>query len=156
MNTKWNGKSYSLESFCSQQRSRFLQLEEASIHTNCQLPNEHTRVGYLVDNIDNSDAALQAAIASIRQNQNNLRDDFEASIATLLPTDPYVRSNASKKPVSFEISGVTITSGRGHRTGVDLRWYKPEEFRELSANAKIELREWQNTNEGKAVIADAK
>ena len=156
MNTKWNGKSYSLESFCSQQRSRFLQLEEASIHTHCQLPNEHTRVGYLVDNIENSDAALQAAIASVRQNQNNLRDDFEASVATLLPVDPYVKSNASKKPVSFEISDVTITPGRGSRIGVDLRWHKSDEFRDLSAAAKKELREWQNTNEGKAAIADAK
>ena len=156
VNTKWNGKSYSLESFCSQQRSRFLQLEEASINTHCQLPNEHTRVGYLVDNIENSDAALQAAIASVRQNQNYLRDDFEASVATLLPVEPYVKSNASKKPVSFEISDVTITPGRGSRIGVDLRWHKSDEFRDLSADAKKELREWQNTNEGKTAIADAK
>ena len=156
INSKWNGKRFSLESFCSQHRAKYLQLEEASMHTNCQLPNEHTRVGYLLDNIDHSDAALQAAIASVRQNHNNLRNDFEASVATLIPVDPYIKSNASKKPVSYEISGVTSTHGRGLKTGVDLRWYKPEDYRDLSTDAKRELREWQNTNEGKAAIADAK
>ena len=156
INSKWNGNRYSLESFCSQHRAKYLQLEEASMHTNCQLPNEHTRVGYLLDNIEHPDAALQAAIASVRQNHNNLRDDFEASVATLIPVDPFIRSNASKKPVSYEISGVTSTHGRGLKTGVDLRWYKPEDYRDLSTDAKRELREWQNTNEGKAAIADAK
>ena len=126
------------------------------MHTNCQLPNEHTRVGYLLDDIEHPDAVLQAAIASVRQNHNNLRDDFEASVATLIPVDPFIKSNASKKPVSYEISGVTSTHGRGLKTGVDLRWYKPEDYRDLSTDAKRELREWQNTNEGKAAIADAK
>ena len=30
-----------------------------------------------LDGIENSDAALQAAVASIRQNSNDMRDDFE-------------------------------------------------------------------------------
>lgn len=156
MTSKWNGKRYSLESFCSQHRSRYLQLEEASIHTKCQLPNEHTRVGYLLDNIDTSDAGLQVAVGSIRQNHNNLRDNFEASVATLLPVDPYVKSNASKKPAHYEVSSVTSNTGRGSKTGVDLRWYKPEEYKTLSTDAKKELREWQGTNDGKAAIATSK
>ena len=45
MNTKWNGCIYSLEKFTRIHRTAYVQLEEASIHVNFQLPTEHTRVG---------------------------------------------------------------------------------------------------------------
>ena len=66
MNTKWNGKDYSLEKFCGIHRTAFVQMEEASLHVEFQLPNEHSRVGYLIDNIVNSDPDLRAAIAQVR------------------------------------------------------------------------------------------
>ena len=59
MNTKWNGRTYSLEKFTGLHRSAYIQLEEASQHVNFQLPTEHTRVGYLIDNIQNSDPDLK-------------------------------------------------------------------------------------------------
>ena len=57
----------------------------------------------LIDNIENSDAALQAAIANIRQNTNGMRDDFEKAAAVLLPVDPYIKKIAIKRTVSFQI-----------------------------------------------------
>ena len=85
MNTKWTGQNYSLEKFCNHHRSRFVNLEEAKNHVDFQLPTAHTRVGYLLDNITNTDADLRAAIANIRQNVNATRSDFEKAVGVLLP-----------------------------------------------------------------------
>ena len=43
-------------------------------------------------------------------------------------------------------------NGIGSSIGVDLRWYKHKEFNKLSAEAKDELRDWQNTAEVKGVM----
>ena len=149
MSTKWMGKSYSLEVFCSQHRAKHSQLEEAALHVQFQVPDERTRVGYLIDNIEHQNADLRAAIAQVRTNSSGTRNDFEKSVSILLPVDPYVKTPANKK-VSFEVSSVGATKfGRGKKTGVDLRWMKKEEFAALSKDEKSELREWQTTVEGK-------
>ena len=156
LNASWNGKKYALESFCSQHRAKFQQLEEASQHLNFQLPNEHTRVGYLLNNIQNSDPALQAALASIRQDKDGLRNKFEDAVAILIPVDPFVQNKAHKRTTSYEISSVVTNNGRGSKSGVELRWHKPNEYKALTHEQKDELREWQNSNDGKRAIADAK
>ena len=78
-------------------------------------------IGYLIDNIENSNAALQAAIASVCQNNNDSRSDFEEAVAIILPIDSFTKNNATNKNISFEISSVIDNSGRGKSTGVDLR-----------------------------------
>ena len=155
VSAKWNGKKYSLDSFISQHRGKYQQLVEASHHVKFQLPNEHTRVSNLIDSIENSDAALQAAIANIRQNTNGMRDDFEKAAAVLLPVDPYVKNISSRKSISFQISslGRANSFGRGEQTGVDLRWYKADEYAKLKPSEKKELSAWQQTDEGRKHIA---
>ena len=71
MNTKWNGQVYTLEKFCNWHRTKYVNLEEARNLVDFQLPTEHTRVGYLLDNIENPDADLRTSIANIRQNVND-------------------------------------------------------------------------------------
>ena len=158
ISAKWNGKKYALDSFISQHRSKYQQLEEASQHVQFQVPNEHTRVGYLIDSIDNADAALQAAIASVRQNSNDTRDNFEKAAAILLPVDPFEKTVAGKKSISFNVSalGASNQFGRGETTGVDLRWYKADEYAKLSAQEKIELNAWQKSDSGKKAISAAR
>ena len=155
MTAKWNGKKYPLESFCSQHRAKHQQLLEAAQYIDFQVPNSHTRVGYIMDNLENSDAALQAAIASIRQNVNDSRNDFEKAIAILLPVDPHLKLSSAKKAVSFEVSSVSGNTGRG-KTGVDLRWYTVDDYKKLSNDEKDELREWQSSKDGKKTITTAK
>ena len=141
MTAKLNGKKYALEEFCSQHRAKFQQLVKESQHINFQVPNEHTQIGYLIDNLENSDAALEAAIASIRQDTNGSRNDFKRAFAILLPVDPYAKNAATKRTVSFEISPLSSKNGRGKSTGVDLRWYSVEEYAKLSSDERSELRE---------------
>ena len=65
----------------------------AAAHVDCQLPTEHTRVGYLLDSIESKDAALNAAIASVEEDQGptGKRNDFESAVSHILPKDPVQR-----------------------------------------------------------------
>ena len=155
MNSKWNGRTYSLEKFTGLHRTSFVQLQEAASHVNFQLPTEHTRVGYLIDNIDNSDPDLRAAIASIRLDVNGMRTNFEDAVACLLPVDPYAKHRSSKNK-NAQISDVKLQSKAQSKTGVDFRYYKYDEYLKLNAEQKKELYHWQSTKEGKAIIAKQK
>ena len=150
MNTKWNGRTYSLEKFTGIHRTAYVQLEEASSHVNFQLPTEHTRVGYLIDNIQNNDPDLRAALASIRINTNNMREDFEAAVTFLLPVCPYAKhrsSNSEKR--GAHIGDATLKGKKHSQTGVDLRWHNKVEYAKLSKEQRTELYNWQQTKDGK-------
>ena len=153
MNTKWNGRAFSLEKFTGMHRSAYVNLEEASDHVNFQLPAEHTRVGYLIDNIHNPDPDLRAAIANVCLDTNGMRSNFEDTVAFLLPVDPYskhCRSQDNKHHAN--VSDTSALKGKHQsRTGVDFRWYKPDEYKELTKEQRSELYEWQHSKEGQKV-----
>ena len=123
MNTKWNGRSFSLDKFTDLHRSAVVQLQEAAEHVNFQLPTEHTRVGYLINNIENSDPDLRAPIASVRIDTNNMRSNFEATVATFLPVDPYSkhRSRNSNHKDRASISDTRLKNKSQSESGVDFR-----------------------------------
>jgi hypothetical protein len=79
---QWKGQSnFSLESFIGQHRNAFVSMTQCADHVPFQLPNAHTRVGYLLEGIKCSDAGLQAAMASVETDNgpNGKRSDFEAT-----------------------------------------------------------------------------
>ena len=162
INAKWNGQKIPLEMFVSQHRAKFQQLEEAAGHVRFQTPTEHTRVGYLLDNIETSDAGLAAALAQVRNDHDGSRSNFERAVQILMPMDPFARNEALKneKKVTFAIHAAEGTvqskNGRGAKTGVDLRWHPPNEFMKLPGNQKKELLAFQSTAEGKKAIAAEK
>ena len=156
MNTKWNGKNFSLEKFTGMHRSSFVQLEEASDHVNFQLPTEHTRVGYLIDNIHNPDPDLRAACASIRLNTNGMRSDFEAAVAFLLPVDPYSKKRGQDNKNPNVSDAHALKNKSTSKTGVDFRWYKPVEYKLLNKEQRAELYEWQKSKEGQATTSKQK
>ena len=47
--------------------------------------NPNLTVGYLIQNIENDDADLRAAIANVRQDVKSSRSNFENAVAVLLP-----------------------------------------------------------------------
>ena len=65
MKTKWNVMVYILEKFVDLHQNSFVQLQEAADHVKFQLPTEHSRVGFLIDNTSNSDPELRASISSV-------------------------------------------------------------------------------------------
>ena len=161
MNTKWTGQNYSLEKFCNHHRSKFVNLEEAKNHVDFQLPTAHTRVGYLLDNITNSDADLRAAIANIRQNVHDTRSDFEKAVSVLLPVDPFIKkkqnnnnanaSNADANVASGTTSTTTDSTKKHGSSGVRLGFHNHSQYQALSAAQKNELSRWRSTPEGKRI-----
>ena len=91
----WKGQSdFPLEGFIAQHCNTFVQMQQCAEHIAYQLPNEHTRVGYLLEGIQCSDPGLHAAMASVLMDDgiNGMRSDFEKAAAhLLLPYDPVTR-----------------------------------------------------------------
>ena len=153
----WKGQSnFSLEKFIAQHRNAFVSMQACAEHIQYQLPNGHSRVGFLLDAIQTSDAGLQAAMASIRTDDgpDGMRNDFEQSAAHLLPYDPVAKKHAagSSKRGSAEVSAVSFETtdvaafgtkpGIG-KSGVHFRYYDKSEYSKLTKEQKTELREWR-------------
>jgi hypothetical protein len=144
----WKGQSnFSLESFISQHRNAYVSLEACAEHVQYQLPNQHSRVGFLLDAIQNNDAGLQAAITSVRTDDgpHGKRNDFEAAATHLLPYDPVAKKRLSGTKRGAGIISVVsrmaeddqtpfTTGGKPSvgKTGVHLRYHKKLEYNKLS------------------------
>ena len=79
-----------LEGFVAQHQNAYISMQQCSEHVEYQLPNEHTRVGYLLEFIQCPDPGLQAAMASVRTDNgpDGMRNNFETMTAHILPYDP--------------------------------------------------------------------
>ena len=139
-------------------------MQASAEHVQHQLPNEHSRVGFLPEAIQCSDPRLQAAMANIKTDKGleGMRNNFEATPAHLLPYNPVAKKRSSgQKRGSAQISSVVDTSNATMKkpsigkTGVHLPYYKTGEYRNLSREQKDELREWR-ANNSKAGLKKAK
>ena len=153
---KWSGaQNYTLEKFVSQHRTSYISMCQCAEHVDYQLPNELTRVKYLLEGIDNVDPTLQAALALVRADDGpgGKMNDFEAATAFLLPSDPVSTKRGKKRgaQVSFVAADVSSSSGklsRGPTTGVEFRYYELSEYQSLSTEQQDELRAWRLENKG--------
>ena len=170
--TKYKGSgNFTLDRYTTVHRNANERMKEAAQHVTFQLPEEHTRVTHLLDNIDTSDARLNAAIATIHQD-DALRSDFEGTVATIVPQCPVARRNkkrasgqisatdaqpddSTNTDNAFTISSVHMKKGIG-KSGVHFRFYPPEEYKTLTAEQRKELHFWRLTPEGKAATAASK
>ena len=94
----WKGQSNFLhEHFISQHRNAYVSTSACAKHIQYQLPNEHSRVGFLIDAIQCADAGLQAAMASVKTDNgpNGLRSNFARAVSHLLPYDPVAKKQAT-------------------------------------------------------------
>ena len=163
----WKGQgNFSLERFIGQHRNAFVSMTQCAQHIEFQLPNEYTRVGYLLDAIQSGDAGLQAAMAQVRSDDadaNGKRHNFEAAAAYLLPYDPVAkkRSEANKRghedaQVGDATADVSAAAGFGTKagigkTGVHLRFYEEKEYKKLPKDQRDELRQWREEQRKKGV-----
>ena len=93
----WKGQSnFSLENLISQHRNVYVSMQVSAEHVQYQLPNEHSRVGFLLEVIQCSDPGLQAAMASIKTDNGleGMRNNFEATAAHLLLYDPVAKKRS--------------------------------------------------------------
>ena len=119
--------------------------------------NERTRLGHLQENIE-----FKTSI-HLDDSVNGMRNEFKRIVAFLLPTDP---AKNKKKRGHPQISHVSIprTAGKGKvrekgkwvnkallkpstsKTGVELRYYKYDEFYALTREQGDDLQDHRNSN----------
>ena len=76
----WKGQSnFLLEHFISQHRNAYISMSACAEHIQYQLPNEHSRVGFLIDAIQCADTGIQATMASVKMDNcpHGLWNNFE-------------------------------------------------------------------------------
>lgn len=155
----WKGNSnFTLESFITQHRAAHVSLERCAQSVPHQIPNERTRVIHLMDAIQCSDAPLQAAIAHIKSQSddpNGMGNDFEEAAAYLLQFCPVSKKRKSSSGErTYNVSSISVdddvpkkrSKPNKGKTGVELRYYKPKEYRKLSTDQIDELRQWRKEN----------
>jgi hypothetical protein len=166
LTNKWTGTTgFTLHQFLAKHRSSFNSLQRCADHVAVELPNERTRVGYLLDNIDSNDKDVTAALSHIRLddttdpvtgNPIGMRNDFEGAVAFLLPHDPVKKKRGGKRP-SAQISAAALNkAGDGKKsvkfkptygkTGVELRYYKLKEWKQLTKEQQLEVQEHRKKN----------
>ena len=148
---KWKGQSnFQLEKYVAQHRAAFISMQDCTEFVPFQLPNDLTRVKYMLNGIENSDADLKAAIALVRTDDgaDGAYNNFEKAAAFIIPLDPVAKRRicGNKRPAG-EVSGIESSSkkpksGTGS-SGVELRYYKRAEYVKLSKAQKDELRDWR-------------
>jgi len=109
-------------------RNAFISMTQCAEHVQFQLPNEQTRVGYLMDAIGCNDAPLQAAMALVRNDTGptGKMNNFEDTASFLLPHCPVAKKRiAGSKHDIANISDINATddkeSGRRHPRKVSAR-----------------------------------
>ena len=152
----WKGNTtFSLEKFIEQHRASFITMTQAATHIPFQLPNERTRVTYLLDAIQCSDATLQAALAAIKMDNdpNGMRNDFEAAATFLLPSCPVAKRRKTGGNFNANISAANangktdLKDGIG-TTGVRLGYHTGKEYAKLTLEQRNELYEWRSKKSG--------
>jgi hypothetical protein len=161
-NRKWKGQqsNYSLEKFIGQHRAAFVNLSQCETHVAYQLPNEISRVTYLLTGIECMSAPLQAAMALVCNDTgpNGKMNDFKSTASFLLPHDPVSTRRAATKR-GTEVSEVVIDSSdeptpkkaRAGKTGVEFRFHTGREYHQLSDEQKTELNDHRDAREAKGL-----
>jgi hypothetical protein len=149
INRVWKGNNnWLLEKFVQMHRNAYLQMQRCAEHVPFQLPNERTRVTHLLNNMQCSDASLQAAMALVKADEHGRMTDFESAVSYLIPYDPVAKKHAATRSKSGNklIADVSLTDGKESigKTGVHLRYHTPEEYSQLSKDQKEELYEWRS------------
>ena len=126
-------------------------------HVQYQLPNEHSRVGFLIDTIQCSDTGLQATMTSVKTDNGpyGLQNNFERDVSHLLPYNPVLKKQATeiKRDCALislaEVHYGPITTIAANdsklsigKTGVHLCYHKHNKYMKLTHEERRELSEW--------------
>ena len=141
---KWDGTTTTtIQEHIERCRKSYVDWETASLHVPDQVLFKQTIVQSLLDSMDGcTDPKVCTILAAISNEALGIINSFEDDVAHLLPDCP-VPTKVSKKRKGEQISGIGggLKGGTGPKTGVELRYYKPTEYKTLSMEEKDELRE---------------
>ena len=124
------------------------------------IPNDQTKVQYLLKSIECDDVGLKSRMEIVRSN-DDMKNNFNQMAQYLQEADHvFCRliqqggSNSGKSTKNATAPQLNLKQGVG-KTGVEFRWYPCEEYQALSKEQKDELGTWmKSTNEGKKCSLD--
>ena len=127
------------------------------------IPSESTPVGHIRNHIKCNSKDVSALLSSVclDENVNRMINEFERAVAFLLPTDPvknkknrvhdrvyYVSAPSTDGKDKGREKGKWVNKAlfkpRTGKTGVELRYYKSDEFSELTQEQQDELQDHRN------------
>ena len=145
----WKGqRNFTLEWFIVQHCNAYVSMEVCATHVPYQLPNEFTRVGFLMDTIQCNDAGLQAEMANICSDDGatGKRNNFQTTALYLLTYNPvaHKRTSGTKRTVTEISSANAELSAFGSKLsvgppGVPLRYHTTEEYENLNEDERVDL-----------------
>jgi len=149
LNFPWNGKNnkYTLDRHIVSHRAAHNDMVRAGENTPYQPPNGHTRVQRLLNSIVSTDIKVVSAVTTILADTTK-RDDFEEAADFLLLAAPVSVSEFNLNHTVSGVTGLNEESGSGFeigdvgKTGVELRYYSREAFRNLPQEQRDELAAW--------------
>ena len=117
MNRKWTGTTnQTLKAHNNRHITLFVATTEASDHVSHQIPNDRTRVGYLITIIESANANVVAALSSICMDDTGRRENFKT--ASFFQNFLMVSKKGGAKPAAnIGAAGAQPNSGVG-TTGV--------------------------------------
>ena len=141
-------------------RQAFITMTECAEHILVDVPNDHLRVTHLMESTQSTDPTILAALATVRQDENNKRVNFESCFAYLVVVYPVEAKLAKKGKVTFQadisVAAATVPGLGGDAkkpgfgtSGVSLRYHKHKDFIKLPKYQKDELSAWQRANSNK-------
>ena len=139
----WKGNStVTLESFVNKHRMAFVQIQRCAEKITHTIPSENQRVIYLLDAIQCNDPQLQAALANVRaDNQVGVgkMHNFELMAAYILPHDPVSGKRNNNKRKIHDVAAIDLGITKGPDTGVDIRFYKNDDWWSLEPEEREEV-----------------
>ena len=142
----WNGKNsrYPLKIHIARHREAHNDLVRASHQVTYVAPNETSRVRYLLASIQTSDPTICSAKTTIQADPAK-KDDFEAAADFIITVAPQPKPQQGRHHrISALRSGNKNKRGKirtGPKTGVEVRFYRRNEWSKLSRDEQDEVRE---------------
>ena len=149
-NMKWDGTTnYTLASHVNKCRDSYVNWGVAAQYIPDQVPNDQIKVYNFLESIkDCVNPDIAAARSAIRIEKNGFYNDWEKAVEHILPCCPVSAKKNKKKGGTnpAEVSTAeTVKKGVG-KTGVELRWHKRSEFKDLTKEQKDELVKYHRDN----------
>ena len=159
--TFYNGTGkYSLDTHATFQKRQFSKLESCADHVNTISLNEESKVSFLLRTANCNDQCFVTRKETVKEDPTYKKDYHKAANYLSVACPVKKKNKGSKEQVRSKsqvaATNINIKSGRGPKTGVDLRWYPSKEFNNLKQAEKEELREWSKTEFGKAAFEEQK
>ena len=140
----WNGKNsrYPLRIHIARHREAYNDLMRASQQITYAPPNEASRVRYLLSSIQSTDPTICSGKTTFQADAGK-KGDFELAadfLLTICPA-PKPQSQGNHRIAAVKTKAKKGKIRTGPKTGVEVRFYRKDEWRKLSRDEQREVRE---------------